>query len=162
MRINGYLSQGDVYTILRLLGRTQSSGLLRLHTDDQEATFAVHGGHVLRASIGSGPSLGETLVMSGAVEPDAIEEALLMQRRMRPRRRVGSILVDLGAVAKPSVSAALTQGIRDVIRLTAMWTSGSYEFEPRVGVDCDATFGGVAIETLVPEFESPRSVPRGH
>ena len=162
MRINGHLSPGDVYTILRLLGRTLSSGLLRLQADGQEATFAVHGGHVLRASIGSGPALGESLVMSGAVEPDAIEEALLMQRRMRPSQRVGSILVELGAVAQPRVSAALTQGIRDVVALTSMWSGGSYEFEPRVGVDWDATFGGVAIDALVPGFESARSVPRGH
>jgi hypothetical protein len=162
MRIHGYLSQGDVYTILRLLARTRSSGLLRLHAEDREATLAVHGGHILRASICSGPSLGEALVMSGAVDPAAIEDALQVQSWVAPRRRLGSILVERGVVEQPRVSAALTEGIRDVILLAATWASGSYEFEPRIGVDWDATFGGVAIEALVPDFESRRCVPRGH
>jgi len=161
MRIHGYLSQGDVYTVLRLLGRTRSSGLLRIHGAEREATLAVHGGHVLRASVCSGPSLGEALVMSGAVDPGRIEEALLVQREMTPRRRVGSILVEMGAVEQPRVSAALTEGIRDVIRVAAAWESGSYEFEPRVGVEWDATFGGVSIEMLLPAAESRRCVPRG-
>jgi len=162
MCVNGYLSQGDVYTLLRLLGRTQSSGLLRLHAADQEATLAVHGGHILRASICSGPCLGESLVKNGAVDPEAIEEALLLQRRVAPRRRMGSILVELGAVAIPQVSAALTEGIRDVIAIAATWGAGSYEFEPQCEVEWDATFGGVAIEAVVPAVDSPRSVPRGH
>jgi len=161
MRISGSLALGEIYTILRLLGRTGSSGLLRVHTDNLEATIAVHGGCVLRASIGTGPALGEALVSRGAIEPDAIAEALALQRILTPRKPVGSILVGLGVIGKARVGEALVEGVRNVIAQVATWSVGSYEFDPCAALERDTTFAGVAIDSLIPGSRVMRFAVRG-
>jgi len=142
MRIGGCLAQGDVYTILRLLGRTRSCGLLRLHTNGREATLAVRCGRVLRAAVGSAPSPGQAVVRGYPVDPTAIEQALMVHHGPSPRSAAGGI-------EESEPCTALTEGIRDVIELSATWTAASYEFEPQGGADRDAALcGGVTISSL--------------
>ena len=84
-----------------------------------------------------------------------------LQRVLKPRKPVGSILVGLGVIGKSHVSEALVEGVRDVIAQAAKWSVGSYEFDPYAAVERDATFAGVDIESLIPGAKVTRFAIRG-
>ena len=153
MRTSGKLERGGVLKLLRSLGRSSSSGALRLRSPGGVTTIWFFEGRVVRASTHNAPQLGRLLLNRGCVNQDQIDSALLIQRRSESPRRLGAILVGLSIVGSSRVGAAIAAGIRSAVGSIADLTSGTYEFDPTACATPDAVFEGLDVETLVEQVE---------
>ena len=152
MRISGDLAPDGARTVLRLLGKNGSSGVLRLRSSIGGARIHIRDGLVLAATLESQPRLGEALVADGVLSADQIETALSTQRRSRGGRPLGQVLVELGLIERGALGLALERQIRRVVFGLLSWTEGSYAFEPGAESDPDASFVGIELTALLAEL----------
>jgi hypothetical protein len=142
MRISGDLASGGARTVLRLLGKGRSSGVLRVRSPGSRGRLVLGEGRVLQASLNTVPALGETLVAKGVLERRQVESALSIQKRSRKDR-------PLGQIERGDVGIAIEDQIRRVVETLLAWQEGSYAFEPSPDPALDPAFEGLDIAELI-------------
>jgi len=149
MRISGDLASGGARTVLRLLGKGRSSGVLRVRSPGSRGRLVLGEGRVLQASLNTVPTLGETLIAKGVLQRRQVESALSIQKRSRKDRPLGQILVELAVVERGDVGIAIEDQIRLVVETLLAWQEGSYAFEPSPDPALDPAFEGIEIAELI-------------
>jgi len=156
MRISGNLEGDGVRTVLRLLGKGGSNGVLRLRAPESSGRLVVSRGRVLQAMLDSVTPLGESLVARGAIEKAKVDGALSVQKRARRNRPLGQVLLDLRLLERDEIGEALADQVRRVVDELLSWRQGSYAFEPVEEPFEDPAFDGVEISELIGEPEAAR------
>ncbi len=129
MALSGTLKDFSIADILQLIGNQQKSGTLVLKNGADEVEIGFIDGNVVGATDASRKSdrfLGRMLVRANLITDQVLEDALSQQKRSL--KRLGDILVDLGAIAEADlVQMAQLQTSETAYRLFD-WKSGTYEF----------------------------------
>jgi hypothetical protein len=74
-------------------------------------------------------TLGDELVRRGLLDRDACESAAALRRSRRGGPRIGTILVERGAIQREDLEAVLRERIKAAIYDAVEWKEGRFSFE---------------------------------
>ena len=137
MKTQGRLDQEDVADVVQQLGVDRFTGRLRLERPDVRLTLTVDDGRLVFAqSSDADDRLGPRLLRRGAITLRQMEDAT---RAMRPGKRFGTVLVELGFLAPKELVRGVVDQTRDIILHAFRWTAGEYRLEEGRTVGEDIT-----------------------
>jgi hypothetical protein len=131
MAIEGPLRELDIHDVFQLLDLGRKTGVLRITSDLRQNAGQVlfERGAVIAAHIQSNPHpIGALLLKSGRIGEGDLAEARALQTAGDPRR-LGDILVELGAVTRRELDRVVRQQIEEVIFELMSWSEGYFSFE---------------------------------
>lgn len=140
MAIEGPLRELGIHDVFQLLDLSRKTGALRVTSElrDNEGLVYFDAGKVLHASIRSNPHpLGTLLVRSGKIVEADLERARAMQQK-GDRRRLGEILVEIGAITPRELERQVRLQIEAVVFELMSWREGFFSFEERPVEDAPA------------------------
>jgi hypothetical protein len=131
MAIQGPLRELGVHDVFQLLDLGKKTGRLRVTSDlrHNEGTIWFHEAAVVAATIKSNPHLlGQQLLKAGRVGSEDLARAQAAQEG-GDRRRIGEILVSLGALSARELTAQVRSQIEEVVFTMLNWSEGHFVFE---------------------------------
>ena len=134
MAIKGSLQEATLPDVVQLLHLGRRTGRLALADRGRHASLFFEDGWIVHAEIvNRSDRLGDLLVGSGLVTADMLARALELQRR--GDRRLGDVLVELGAVSRADVEGCAHRQVEEAVYSLFRWRGGSFSFEPGVRPD---------------------------
>jgi hypothetical protein len=145
MAIEGPLRELGIHDVFQLLDLSRKTGGLRVTSDLRHNAGTIHfeDGAVVAAEIQSNPHpLGGLLLRAGRITEADLERARDMQQRQGDRRRIGEILVALGAITARELERQVRLQIEEVVFEVMGWNEGYFSFT-------EGATGDVAAEANV-------------
>jgi Domain of unknown function (DUF4388) len=130
MAIEGPLQDISIHDVFQLLDLARKSGRLRVNSSARENEGEVwfHAGAIVHASMRDNPhTLGVLLLKGGKATDEQLGEARSLQVR-GDRRRLGDILVGMGAVTRRDVDRFMRLQIETVVFELFSWKEGTFSF----------------------------------
>jgi tetratricopeptide (TPR) repeat protein len=144
MPIEGALRELGIHDVFQMLDLSRKTGALRVTSEqrDNEGMVLFDRGRVVSASIRSSPSpLGTMLVRAGRITEDDLRRARELQDA-GDRRRLGEILLGLGAIGARELERQVRLQIEAVVFELMSWRDGFFSFE-------ESDVSDVALEASV-------------
>jgi hypothetical protein len=145
MAIEGPLRELGIHDVFQLLDLSRKTGVLRVTSElrHNAGTIYFEGGAIVFAEIRSNPHpLGALLLRTGKIAEADLERARDMQERQGDSRRLGEILVSLGAITPRELERQVHFQIEEVVFEVMSWREGYFSFT-------DGPLGEVATEAAV-------------
>jgi hypothetical protein len=133
MAIEGPLRELGIHDVFQMLDLSRKTGALRVTSAqrDNEGTVLFDRGKVISASIHSSPTpLGTMLMRAGRITESDLERARAIQES-GDRRRLGEILMALGAISARELDRQVRLQIEAVVFELMSWRDGFFSFEER-------------------------------
>ena len=130
MAIEGPLRELGIHDVFQLLDLSRKTGVLRVASElrNNEGKVYFEGGSVVYAEIRSNPHpLGTLLVHSGKIDEADLGRARDLQLR-GDKRRLGGILVAIGAITERELERQVRQQVEEVIFELMNWHEGFFSF----------------------------------
>ncbi|HEU4829564.1 MAG TPA: DUF4388 domain-containing protein [Gemmatimonadales bacterium] len=130
MPIEGPLRELSIHDVFQLLDLARKTGILRVDSELRQngGTVYFDQGAVIGAEIRSNPHpLGGLLLRSGKLSESDLARARDMQS-IGDRRRLGDILVDLGAITRRELERQVRAQVEEVIFELMGWSEGYFSF----------------------------------
>jgi hypothetical protein len=125
LSIRGDIETTSVADLLRSLLASRETGILTFRSEETTKSIYIREGQVVyAASTNPDERLGEHLLLKGRI---TVRHYLEASRRIGPGRRLGAILVELGAVETEDLIPAVEQQVREIVLELFSWTRGTYE-----------------------------------
>src|SRR5204862_349563 len=118
MAIEGPLRELGIHDVFQLLDLSRKTGALRVTSElrHNQGTIYFEEGTIIFAEIRSNPHpLGGLLMRTGKITEADLERARDMQQRQGDKRRLGEILVALGAITHREVERQVRFQIEEVV-----------------------------------------------
>ena len=132
MALVGKLEDLQLAELFHLLSLFRKTGKLTLTSGGATGTFYFRNGKICHASNGCpGPALGELLVRRSLISPGQLETALRHQVERTEWRRLGTVLVELGMVAREDLDVLLRERLQAVTGEFLQLESGFFSFKPQ-------------------------------
>ena len=131
MAIEGPLRELGLHDIFQLLDLSRKTGVLRItsHLRDNDGVVFFDSGHIVFASIRSNPHrIGDWLVAAGRISGEELERARAVQQREGGRRRLGQILVEMGALTPRELAHEVERHIEEAVFELLSWREGVFSF----------------------------------
>jgi tetratricopeptide (TPR) repeat protein len=131
MAIEGPLRELGIHDVFQLLDLSRKTGVLRVTSElrHNAGTIYFADGKVIFAEIRSNPHpLGALLVRTAKITEADLERARDMQLRQGDRRRLGEILVALGAITARELQRQVRFQIEEVVFEVMSWREGYFSF----------------------------------
>ena len=131
MPIEGPLRELGIHDVFQLLDLSRKTGVLRVTSElrHNAGTISFEGGAIVFAEIRSNPHpLGALLLRTGKISEADLERARDMQDRQGDRRRLGEILVSLGALTPRELERQVRFQIEEVVFEVMGWREGYFSF----------------------------------
>src|SRR5437667_160100 len=164
MAIEGPLRELGIHDVFQLLDLSRKTGALRVTSElrHNEGTIYFDNGVVVSAEIRSNPHpLGALLLRTGKITEADLERARDMQQRQGDGRRLGEILVSLGALTPRELQRQVRFQIEEVVFEVMNWREGYFAFTegPLTGLAADlAELAAQAEDALARrDFEAARA-----
>jgi len=177
----GRLEEIELAELLHFLSLNNRTGKVTLSRRDAHGLVVMRLGRIVYAASSSiRETFGNILVCRKLLSPEVLAETLERQHLAADGRRLGTLLVESGAISEDQLQDALKQQARLVVHELCRWTSGYFRFEVTpvassgdIGVDTEelVVAGGVATDQLLLEamtrmdeaapLDEPPSTPRG-
>jgi hypothetical protein len=143
MAIEGPLKELSIHDVFQLLDLSRKTGVLTVTSKLRHNAGTVYfdRGAVVYAAIQSNPHpLGELLLRTGKITEADLHRARDMQERGDPRR-LGEVLVEIGALGKRELERQVRFQVEEVIFEVMNWSEGYFSFEEGAlqDVPADAT-----------------------
>ncbi len=152
MSLRGTLGDFGIADIFQLIGHQAKSGVLHLKDREVEVRISFVDGNVVKAEQSSRDKadlLGNIMVRAKALQQAQLDEALVVQQRTL--RRLGDILVEMGAVDRATLKEfARLQTTETIYRLFG-WRAGTYEFIAETVDYDDASYEPIRSESILME-----------
>src|SRR5438046_5271488 len=163
MAIEGPLRELGIHDVFQLLDLSRKTGALRVTSElrHNEGTVYFDNGVVVSAEIRSNPHpLGALLLRTGKIGEADLERARDMQQRQGDKRRLGEILVSLGALTPRELERQVRFQVEEVVFEVMSWREGYFSFShgPPTELPTDAT---VRIPTDALLMEGARPLDHG-
>jgi len=130
MALVGRLEDLRLAELFQLIALFRKSGKLTLSRGDTTGIFLFNDGKVFHASNGySSPSLGEFLVDRSLISQETLDAAVATQRLSEERKKLGAILVEMGAISYETLQDVLCDQLQDIAREFLRWDSGFFNFK---------------------------------
>ncbi|HYS83123.1 MAG TPA: DUF4388 domain-containing protein [Anaeromyxobacteraceae bacterium] len=130
MALTGTLKDFGIAEILQLIGQQAKSGVLHLAAGDDEIHVLFSDGCIVSAESSlrkQKERLGSMLVQAELIGREALERALVVQRRTL--KRLGDVLVELELVTKQDLKEVTALQTTETVYRLFQWKSGTYAFE---------------------------------
>ena len=139
MAIEGPLRELGIHDVFQLLDLSRKTGTLAVTSElrDNEGTVHFQNGRVVAAAIKSNPHrIGELLMRAGRVTAAQVADASAAQTERGDTRRLGEILLDMGAITQKELERQIRIQIEAVVFELLSWREGFFRFEegPMQGV----------------------------
>lgn len=160
MPIEGPLRELGIHDVFQLLDLSRKTGVLRVSSELRHNAGSVYfdNGAVIFASIHSNPHLlGAMLVRTGKITEGDLDRARDMQTRQGDRRRLGEILVAIGALTPRDIERQVRFQIEEVVFEMMSWHEGFFSFTEETVTDVP-TEAGVRIPTEALLMEGARRI----
>src|SRR2546427_643292 len=131
MAIEGPLRELGIHDVFQLLDLSRKTGLLRVTSElrHNAGTVYFEGGTIIFAEIRSNPHpLGALLLRTGKISEADLERGRDMQQRQGDTRRLGEILVALGAITPRELQRQVRFQIEEVVFEVMSWREGYFSF----------------------------------
>ncbi len=131
MAIEGPLRELGIHDVFQLLDLSRKTGALRVTSElrHNQGTIYFEDGVIIFAEIRSNPHpLGGLLLRTGKITEADLERARDMQQRQGDKRRLGEILVALGAITQREVERQVRFQIEEVVFEVMSWNEGYFSF----------------------------------
>jgi hypothetical protein len=131
MAIEGPLRELGIHDVFQLLDLSRKTGLLRVTSElrHNAGTIYFEDGKIIFAEIRSNPHpLGALLLRTGKISEADLERARDMQQRQGDNRRLGEILVSLGAVTPRELQRQVRFQVEEVVFEVMSWREGYFSF----------------------------------
>src|SRR5712691_4455400 len=131
MPIEGPLRELGIHDVFQLLDLSRKTGVLRVTSElrHNAGTISFEGGAIIFAEIRSNPHpLGALLLRTGKITEADLERARDMQERQGDGRRLGEILVSLGALTPRELERQVRFQIEEVVFEDMSWREGYFSF----------------------------------
>src|SRR5881227_3912750 len=138
MPIEGPLRELGIHDVFQLLDLSRKTGVLRVTSElrHNAGTISFEGGAIIFAEIRSNPHpLGALLLRAGKIAEADLERARDMQERQGDKRRLGDILVSLGAITPRELERQVRFQIEEVVFEVMSWREGYFSFSDGSGSD---------------------------
>lgn len=160
MAIEGPLRELGIHDVFQLLDLSRKTGMLRVTSElrHNAGTICFEDGAIVSAEIRSNPHpLGALLLRTGKISEADLERARDMQQRQGDKRRLGEILVALGAITPRELERQVRFQIEEVVFEVMSWREGYFSFTegPLADVPTDAS---VRIPTEALLMEGARRI----
>src|SRR6185437_9764819 len=131
MGIYGDLNDFALTDMLSMIALRGQSGTLRLSTSTDRITLSFEHGNVTSVSSGEvNQHIGRLLVRQGYAREEQVEQALVLQALSSPRRRLGELLVDIGAVTRRQVADVVAKQLKASLVRLLIEPTGTFTFTP--------------------------------
>ena len=155
MAIEGPLRELGIHDVFQLLDLSRKTGVLRVTSElrHNAGTIYFENGSIVFAEIRTNPHpIGGLLLRNGKITEADLERARDMQQRQGDRRRIGEILVSLGALTHRELQRTVRFQIEEVVFEVMSWKEGYFSFTEGELVDVppEATVR-VPVEALLME-----------
>lgn len=139
--LHGKLEELGLDEILQIVGVSRRTGILTLKSRGREAVLYFRDGLLVRGtSTGFQQSLGELLIRSGAVAPEMVQQALVIQQQEQFRERIGTILHNRFRVDLQVIETTVREQISNVLMTLFAWIEGEFDFSQREVETVDAAY----------------------
>jgi hypothetical protein len=131
MAIEGPLRELGIHDVFQLLDLSRKTGVLRVTSDLRHNAGTVYfdAGTIVFAEIRSNPHpLGALLLRTGKISEADLERARDMQGRGGDTRRLGQILVAIGALSPRELERQMRFQIEEVVFEMMSWHEGFFSF----------------------------------
>jgi tetratricopeptide (TPR) repeat protein len=131
MAIEGPLRELGIHDVFQLLDLSRKTGVLRVTSElrHNAGTIYFEDGTIIFAEIRSNPHpLGALLLRTGKIGEADLERARDMQQRQGDKRRLGEILVALGAITPRELLRQVRFQIEEVVFEVMSWREGYFSF----------------------------------
>jgi hypothetical protein len=126
LTVRGEIGTSSVPDLLRSLLRSGETGLLSFRRGELTKTLSMRGGQIVYAASNNvDERLGESLLVRGQITARQYFEA---SRLIRPNRRLGAVLVELGAIQAEELVPAVEAQVKEIVLELFGWPDGQYEF----------------------------------
>jgi uncharacterized protein DUF4388 len=132
MAIEGPLRELGIHDVFQLLDLSRKTGTLAVTSElrDNEGTVHFQNGKVVAAAIKSNPHrIGDLLMRAGRVTAGQVAEASARQVEHGDSRRLGEILLEMGAITQKELERQIRIQIEAVIFELLSWREGFFRFE---------------------------------
>ncbi len=132
MAIEGPLRELGIHDVFQLLDLSRKTGVLAVTSElrDNEGTVHFQNGKVVAAAIKSNPHrIGDLLMRAGRVTAAQVAEASAAQTERGDTRRLGEILLDMGAITQKELERQIRIQIEAVVFELLSWREGFFRFE---------------------------------
>src|SRR5918996_1068203 len=155
MPIEGPLRELGIHDVFQLLDLSRKTGVLRVTSDLRHNVGTVYfeNGAVVFAEIRSNPHpLGALLLRTGKITEADRERGGDIEARQGDGRRIGEILVSLGAITHRELQRQVRFQIEEVVFELMSWNEGYFSFNEGATVDLPAgTTVRIPVEALMME-----------
>jgi hypothetical protein len=125
LTLRGRIEESSVPELLKSVLSSEETGVLTFTGGEIIKSVYMHKGRVTYAkSNNPDERLGECLLLRGKITARQYVEA---SKLIRPGRRLGAILIELGALEAEELLPALENHVRDILLDVFTWTHGEYE-----------------------------------
>lgn len=130
MSFVGRLEDLALAEILQMLAVSGKTGKLVLTRRDGEGLLVFKDGKIIYAASNSArEAFGNILVCRHLVSEEALTDALKRQHRSREEKRLGTILVEMGAVSATQLEEVLRAQTEKVVHELLEWRGGFFKFD---------------------------------
>ncbi len=151
MAIKGSLKEASLPDVIQLLFLGRRTGCLSLADGRKHASIYFDEGWITHAAIvNRRDRLGDMLVKAGMVTVAQLEQAIAFQDTMRGRK-VGEILVSLGAITREELVRYVRLQVEEGIYTLFSWATGTFSFEAGVRPDVEDVLARINPESLLLE-----------
>ncbi|HXB54004.1 MAG TPA: DUF4388 domain-containing protein [Vicinamibacteria bacterium] len=149
LTLRGRIEDSSVPELLRSVLGSGETGVLTFRGGQVTKSLYLHMGRVVYAK-SSNPDerMGESLLLQGKI---TVRQYLDASQMIRPGRRLGTVLVEMGALEPEDLLPAVEQHVKEILLDVFTWTRGEYELimsEP--GLD-DVVTLNFSMENLILE-----------
>ena len=129
MSLTGKLAEFGPIEIIDVIGTLGKSGTLSLNRGvDRGLVVFRHGRIVYAASSGLRENLGGMLLARGLITEIELVDALGTQTLANEERRLGSILIEMGALSQKDLEQVILQQAVRAVSAFSQWSTGDFEF----------------------------------
>ena len=130
-RLAGRLEDVTLPGLLQMLAVKARTGKLTLTSREGNGLAVLREGRIVyAASNAAREALGNILVCQGLIDESTLARALDLQHTSPEEKRLGAILVGMGALAAGDLDRVIRQQTTGIIRELCGWGSGFFAFEP--------------------------------
>jgi hypothetical protein len=129
MSFTGTLDDFSPVEIISVLDILEKSGKLHLNRGEEEGLVVFRRGKIIfAASSGFRENLGTMLLARGLVNEDQLVEALGKQVTSSEEKRLGTILIEMGALTQEAQNSVILEQVIRTVSEFANWDSGNFVF----------------------------------
>jgi hypothetical protein len=126
----GRLDEVSIPDLLHLISWGEKTGKLTLARQDAEGLLVFRKGKILYAASNSPrEALGNILICKRLISEDTLLGALAKQHASERERRLGAILIEVGAITGKTLETVIREQIEKVMAEFFLWQSGYFRFE---------------------------------